>query len=63
MIYLNGNLVTPTVFPDGTSQVWKIPEHFFANTVDNTSLTNVVTWGFQEYSEREFFQLLQLDQI
>jgi len=51
MIYLNGQPIEVTIFPDKTSQVWKIPEHFF-------SYKNEITWEFE--SESEFIHLAQL---
>ena len=50
MIRLNGKLVKPTVFPDGTSQVWK--------THDVEVPNSVITWEFRQ--EGEFMQLAQL---
>lgn len=41
MIKLNGYEVKPTIFPDGTSQVWKLPEMSILNSV------NVITWEFE----------------
>jgi ribose-phosphate pyrophosphokinase len=50
MITLNGTPIVPTIFPDGTSQVWKLdsllPDH------------NVVVWRFEQ--EVELVWLLQL---
>ena len=52
MINLNGHIITPTIFPDKTSQVWKLdPKHFLS---DN----NVITWEFT--NEAEFIHLAQL---
>jgi len=51
MIKLNGHVVTPTIFPDGTSQVWKIGEHI-------SPVTNHVEWWFE--SEAELIYLQQL---
>lgn len=52
MIFLNGNLIEPTLFPDNTSQVWKIaPRWRQANR-------NIVKWEFS--NEGEFLQLAQL---
>lgn len=53
MILINGTSLQVTKFPDGTSQVWKIPETLIQ---ENTSVT--VTWDFS--SEAEFMQLAQL---
>lgn len=52
MLYLNGDPVPVTIFPDKTSQVWKIPEkqiHPHHNHVE---------WMFE--SEAEFMHLAQL---
>lgn len=52
MILLNGRPVVPTMFPDKTSQVWKIPfEHV-------KSRFNVVRWDFEH--EGEIMHLAQL---
>lgn len=55
MIALNGNLIKPTMFPDGTSQVWKISPSCFEK--DRQS-DNVVKWTFEH--EAEFLHVLQL---
>jgi ribose-phosphate pyrophosphokinase len=55
-IYLNNTLVIPTIFPDGTSQIWKIPEH----TIKLYSEARVV-WKFQ--NEAEFIHLSQLKHL
>ena len=52
MIKLNGYEIKPTIFPDGTSQVWKIPEEAF-DTEENT-----VFWEFE--NEAELIHLAQL---
>lgn len=49
MIRLNGNLLGPTRFPDGTQQVWKLPE--------SDSREAVLDWRFER--EDEFFALAQ----
>ena len=51
MIYLNGYRITPTIFPDKTSQVWHIPENYFLSY-------NEIHWEFE--NEGEFITLLQL---
>lgn len=51
MIELNNFVVKPTVFPDKTSQVWKIPEGVFRPF-------NVVRWVFE--SEDEVSHVIQL---
>lgn len=54
MIYLNGQTLNTTIFPDGTSQVWKLPE-----TLIGTK--NTVKWKFTH--EGEFIELAQLKQL
>lgn len=50
MIKLNGVKVVPTIFPDGTSQVWKI---------DNIKVEgNVIVWDYEH--EAELIHILQL---
>lgn len=56
MIKLNGLIVTPTVFPDKTSQVWKLPENIFV-----TYGHNVVTWEFE--NEAELITVCQLGDL
>jgi ribose-phosphate pyrophosphokinase len=51
LITLNGTLITPTIFPDRTSQVWKLPPIVQPNG-------NVVRWVFEH--EAEFMHLAQL---
>lgn len=52
MIYLNLKPITPTIFPDQTSQIWHLPEEIFnAHTVE-------VDWEFD--NEGEFLHLAQL---
>lgn len=50
MITLNGKSINITMFPDGTSQVWKLD-------LGNITLANI-QWTF--HSEGEFMQLAQL---
>ena len=54
MIRLNGNVITPTIFPDETSQVWKI---------ENTGMYTVqtITWDFE--SEAELIHIVQLKML
>ena len=52
MIELNGNKIIPTIFPDKTSQVWKLQEYFFEGYESN------ITWKFEH--EGEFIHLAQL---
>lgn len=52
MITANGHKIEPTRFPDGTSQVWKLPEEILkAERIR-------VDWRFER--EDEFFSLMQL---
>lgn len=46
------HIVVPTIFPDGTSQVWKLPK----NIIDSLNLK--ITWYFE--AERELIDLLSL---
>jgi len=57
MIKLNGHIIEPTIFPDGTSQVWKIPEHVLKTGHDHTVYFHI-EWDFQ--SESEIFHLHQI---
>ena len=52
MIKLNGHIITPTIFPDKTSQVWKLPKNLIHIT------RNVIRWEFE--NEAEFIHLVQL---
>lgn len=54
MIYLNGTPITPTIFPDKTSQVWKLPDGLVAQQ-------NVVQWDFEH--EAEVMHLVQLREL
>jgi len=51
MIKLNGHIITPTIFPDGTSQVWKLKDDLWKSS-------NFIEWKFEQ--EREIFDLLGL---
>lgn len=51
MIIVNGHEIKPTIFPDKTSQVWKLPESVFQNHCS-------ICWDFE--SEAEVFHLMQL---
>lgn len=53
MISLNGQPIIPTIFPDKTSQVWKLPE----NSIENT-FAHYIFWEFEE--EAELIWLAQL---
>jgi ribose-phosphate pyrophosphokinase len=52
VILLNGNEISPTIFPDNTSQVWNIQEYLTPYGRD------VITFDFE--SEEEIFWLYQL---
>jgi ribose-phosphate pyrophosphokinase len=54
MLYLNGVPVNVTIFPDKTSQVWKLDE-------ENFKVASEVRWDFE--SEGEFLQLAQLKEL
>jgi len=56
MIKLNGNPINITMFPDKTSQVWKLPEEI----LNETNFANV-TWEFEH--EGEFMHLAQLKRL
>jgi len=55
MLLLNDNIIKADIFPDKTSQVWKIPNEFFMN---GTPAKDRVVWKFE--SEAEFMHLAQL---
>lgn len=55
MILINGQPLPVTIFPDNTSQVWKLPENFL-----NTRFVNV-EWQFSH--EGEFMHLAQLKDL
>lgn len=55
MIKLNGVQVPVTIFPDGTSQVWKLPEGLIQ------PFHNKVVWEFE--NEGEFMHLAQLRRL
>lgn len=52
MIKLNGHVITPLIFSDQTSQVWKIPKSYFKKK------ENFIFWEFE--NEGEFMQVAQL---
>lgn len=56
MIKLNNVIIEPTIFPDGTSQVWNICESNFLNISHH-----YVDWLFE--SEREIFDLFSLKDL
>lgn len=55
MLKLNGHEITPTIFPDKTSQVWRVTEEAFKEGDDKL---NIIDWEFEH--EAELFHLLQL---
>ena len=56
MIKFNGIIVRPTIFPDGTSQVWKL-----ANLSEDDDAENHILWEFED--EAEIFHLAQLVEL
>ena len=56
MISLNGTKITPTIFPDGTSQVWHLPEPLLESVYKDYAAS--ILWEFE--SEAEFLHLAQL---
>lgn len=54
MIKLNGVEIKPTIFPDKTSQVWKVPEHLLTSD-------SVIEWNFEH--EGEIMHLAQLKHL
>jgi ribose-phosphate pyrophosphokinase len=55
MINVNGLVVTPTIFPDGTSQIWKLPDGLFEEKRIN------IVWNFE--SERELIDLYGINAL
>ena len=53
MITVNGVRIEPTVFPDGTSQVWKLPNSFVTDI-----RTPVIDWTYS--NDAEIFSIAQL---
>lgn len=51
------HILNPTIFPDGTSQVWKLPEVLLKKTV----FPVIIEWAF--YNEAEFLHLAQLKDL
>lgn len=49
MIKVNGFVVKPTIFPDGTSQIWKLPPGLLENKIVT------ITWYFE--AEREMLDI------
>lgn len=52
MIFVNGHKITPTIFPDQTSQVWNLPDELLS------AKSYAYTWHFE--AEREIIDLLAL---
>ena len=55
MILLNGEEIKPTIFPDKTSQIWKLPKK-----VLNDSRIEVI-WYFE--NESELFHICQISDL
>jgi ribose-phosphate pyrophosphokinase len=55
MIKVNGHLIKPTIFPDGTSQVWNLPDKIL-----NTKVLQI-DWRFE--AEREIIDLYSLRKL
>lgn len=55
MLRLNGEKVIPTIFPDKTSQIWKLPESTFSSNKQE------IFWQFE--NESEIMHLLQLQHL
>lgn len=60
MIKLNGHVIEPTIFPDGTSQVWKIKD-YLNKPGHHIMPMQHVEWWFE--NEAELFHLAQLSMI
>lgn len=59
MILVNGQIVSPTLFPDGTSQVWKLPQSLTDEFIKGRPA--YVQWSFSD--ESELIQLAQLKDL
>lgn len=55
MIKLDGHIIKATIFPDGTSQVWHLPEELLGRP------QHVINWKFE--SEDELFHVAQLKHL
>jgi len=55
MIKLNGRIVTPTIFPDKTSQIWKLQDELFIGGPQR------ITWEFE--NEAELLHVAQLKDL
>ena len=60
MIYLDNQPLEVTIFPDKTSQVWRVPEQVLKSLRDEAFLLNRtrITWDFEH--EGEIIHLAQL---
>lgn len=60
MITVNGVEIKPTIFPDGTSQVWQLPDDVKNYLIECQTIDShaVVRWDFQ--SESEIIHVCQL---
>lgn len=56
MITLNGVLITPTIFPDKTAQIWQLPQEI-DDTIFKTKKA-IINWEYE--GDHEIFQLLQI---
>lgn len=61
MILVNGSPLNVTMFPDKTSQVWKLPSSALHNKLDEEPITLEVEWRFE--NEAELFHLFQLSYL
>jgi len=63
MLFINSRKLEPTIFPDKTSQVWKLPEELLTSCWSRPSWHPVadINWHFED--EREIIQLGQLKDI
>lgn len=59
MIKIYDHVVEPTIFPDGTSQVWKLPDEVIAKVRDNCEAT--IEWEFG--GDSEVFYVCQLAEL
>lgn len=63
-ITLNGWTVQPTIFPDKTSQVWKLPPDALKRKpykLGDIEWAYIIKWDFE--NEGEFLQVMQLAQL
>lgn len=59
MITINDHVIEPTIFPDGTSQVWKLPDEVIAEV--KKACEGCIEWDFE--SEAEVFHVCQLAEL